>query len=263
MNPIVLFSGVSATAMATINLLLLSSHPGTAFLSTVPDFGNVTIQSDMYLHHQTLYLSQAAADTDTDAEDDRPDFFDRDQETRETESTELEAASPDFESSDNRVPWQPFIFRDANFSVWLPTNGTMATEERVVSTSLGPIEFELITTYVTPTTYSAAYSQPLDSEQIETPNLIFDAIQDEMLSDTGFDLTDETERFSELVPGASIPVRELVLTNAGERIVLRMGLVGERIYILGANEPLDDGGTIQPTTVQELYFNSFRYSPYY
>ena len=246
---------------------------GTAVLSVLMPFSYPIAPAFSMLAHQQAQGSENSVSSEAyrththisqgvnEANGDRPDFFERDQETLGSEASEIEAAFPPIEESDDDQ-WRPFIFREANFSVWLPVDGTMSSEIKVLDTSIGTIEFDLITNYHEPRTYSAAYSEILDAGQLESPELIFDAVLDEVIADTGFELDSESFTLNTSIPGLSIPMRDLVLRNNTEHIYLKMGLVGERVYVLGVNDPLGDDGVINRAAVEELYFSSFRYSPY-
>ena len=253
MDSKVLFAGSSALLSV---LVMVPQSLMWAFSSA--NYECVQASETVVSHCSGLYLSQSV----DEAQGDRPEFFERDQETLESETSEIEAAFPPIAEDHNEEEWRPFIFREANFSVWLPVAGTMSSEIKVLDTAIGTIEFDLITNYLEPRTYSAAYSEILAPEQLEAPDLIFGAVLDEVIADTGFELDSEESSINESIPGLSIPIRDLVLINNDERIYLKMGLVGERVYVLGVNDPLGDDGVIRRAAVEELYFSSFRYSPY-
>jgi hypothetical protein len=144
--------------------------------------------------------------------------------------------------------WQPVASKVGGFSILMPP-GIMFDEMETLKTAVGDLQFRVLSKNAGDSRYVAAYSDPLASSQLKDPKVILAAIAERVNPSQLFRLTGDRPVTIDKYPG-----RELAFSTDKEAIILRAYLVGDRVYVIGANR-LDKEAI---TNVTEKFFNSFR-----
>lgn len=183
--------------------------------------------------------------------DDRPDFFERGNQQFEREVRRMEQQNPDpvLTIQGDRLSWHRFIFRDGGFTIWMPL-GTVSEETEVLETSNGTLKFKVLATNPPSSRFITAYSEELNTGQLQDRELLLSAVRDRLLSKaSGFDLQGDQP----LILDGRIG-KEFTLQSEDETITFRVYLIEKRLYILGASQ--QSIGEISPQVI--TFFDSFQ-----
>ena len=192
---------------------------------------------------------------------DRPTFFrdgqmlmeqeiQRLQQQSEQDSSEIEHPSQLLTIDSGQLKWQKFLFRDGNFSVWMP-QGLQSFETIILDLVTSHLSFEVFATQPQNYRFVVAYSEVLKASQISNQNQLLLEVRDGIIKETNFVLLTDKEITWEKYLG-----KELNMKNEDEFISFRVYLINERVYILAAgqkNVKEDSENTIS-------FFDSFRFS---
>ncbi|MDJ0579981.1 hypothetical protein [Crocosphaera sp.] len=127
--------------------------------------------------------------------------------------------------------WQFIVFKQGGVSFWMPP-GILTNDEVLLATTLGDISFRSLVSHRDNQEYIAAYAENLTDEQVENIDVLLEAIKSEIPPEKGFQLTQERAVFLDKNVG-----KELTFSNQKEIIILRLYLVGNRLYALGVRYP--------------------------
>ncbi|NEP71425.1 MAG: hypothetical protein F6K25_02805 [Okeania sp. SIO2G4] len=162
----------------------------------------------------------------------RPDFFEKGRLQIEQEMKQLETQKPQsvLTIESGQIEWQKFIFKEGDFTIWMPTGG-MTAEKEIIETENGNINFKVFASHPESARFVVAYSDVLNSKQLADKQDILVRVQHKIIDVTDFKLSRNdsynSERFS---------VREFVLANNVETITFRVYLAERRLYMIGASE---------------------------
>ncbi len=127
--------------------------------------------------------------------------------------------------------WQFIVFKQGGVSFWMPP-GILTNDEVLLATTLGDISFRSLASHRENQEYIAAYAENLTDEQVENIDVLLEAIKSEIPPEQAFELTQERAIFLDKNVG-----KELTFSNQKEIIILRLYLVGNRLYALGVRYP--------------------------
>lgn len=192
---------------------------------------------------------------------DRPTFFEDGQKYMEQEirrlelqqkpinqtPTNIEHPSQLLTIDDGELKWQKYLFRDANFSVWMP-QGTHMNESINVETKSGQIDFEVFATQPKSSRFIAAYSEDQNLTELGDEKQILSFIKQNILDRTNFKLQQEKNITFESNQGISLEMK-----NDQETIYFQIYVIDEKAYILGVS---DETNSYQKEITS--FFNSFR-----
>lgn len=127
--------------------------------------------------------------------------------------------------------WQFIIFREGGFSFWMPP-GVLSEEKVSIETTLGELDFRTLASDSEDRRYVVGYASSLTEEQIKEPNILLNAIRDRVAPKEAFKLTKQTAIKLDKYSG-----QELEFKDGEETIIMRVFLVGNRVYALGIRYP--------------------------
>lgn len=133
--------------------------------------------------------------------------------------------------SERSRSWQFIIFREGGFSFWMPP-GVLSDERVVLETSLGEVRFRTLASNAEDRRHVVAYADSLTDQQVKSPKILLEAIREKVAPADEFRLTGDREVTLDSHPG-----RELSFEDGDEAIVMRLYLVGRRVYGLGIRYP--------------------------
>jgi hypothetical protein len=155
---------------------------------------------------------------------------------------------PQIEFNFDSQAWQPFSSKTGGFIIMMPP-GILFDGTQTLKTTIGDLQFRVLSKTDGNSRYVVAYSDPLAPSQIKSPRAILEAISERVNPSNLFRLTGNKPIKIDNFLG-----RELMFSLNKESIVLRAYLIGDRVYVIGANR-LDKEAI---TNVTEKFFNSFR-----
>ncbi|MEM9537696.1 MAG: hypothetical protein AAGA40_18740 [Cyanobacteria bacterium P01_E01_bin.45] len=160
----------------------------------------------------------------------RPDFFEESQQSLDDEILRFqqERPAPGFNLDSGFMSWQPAIFREGGFSIYVPM-GVLTEELETVVTAEGDLEFDVFAVHSSTSRFVVAYANRGD-EQAEQDELL-DTLRVAVIEATEFEVGVEAETELEGQPG-----RELQLFDDEESIAVRLILTDDRIYVVGIRQ---------------------------
>lgn len=173
------------------------------------------------------------------------------QQQQPTSQQMLEHPSQLLTIDDRELRWQKYIFRDAGFSIWMPS-AIQSNETVIIDTSFGQINFNVFATHPQNQRYISAYSTPLNPPALNNPNTLFEQIKEAIIARTEYQLKDEQEISRETYSG-----RQLIMEKDGEIITFKIYLIGSRVYVLAASQ--EESSQISDDVIS--FFDSFRLLP--
>ncbi|MDJ0508611.1 MAG: hypothetical protein QNJ64_05055 [Crocosphaera sp.] len=189
---------------------------------------------------------------------DRPNFFRdgqrlMDQEIQrlqqQSETSNIEHPSQLLTIDTGELRWQKLLFRDGNFSVWIP-QGIQSNETVNISLGENNLSFEVLASHPQNYRFVAAYSDILNRDQIINPEELLIQVRDGIVQETNFTLmTDESFTWQQYRG------RNLTMKDEDELISFRVYLIDNRVYVLAG------GQKNQTANVPEIivsFFDSFR-----
>ncbi|MDY7007031.1 MAG: hypothetical protein SWX82_24670 [Cyanobacteriota bacterium] len=180
-----------------------------------------------------LYNSRQTIDKQTRFSlNNRPDFFEKGRLQIEQEMKKLEIQKPQsvLTIEFGQIEWQKFIFKEGNFTIWMPTGG-MTAETEIIETDNGNINFKVFASHPKSARFVVAYSGFLNSNQLAQKQDILVKVKNKIIDVKDFELSRDNSYKS-----SGFSVREFVLTNDVETITFRFYLAGKRLYMIGASE---------------------------
>lgn len=193
---------------------------------------------------------------------DRPTFFrdgqrlmeqeiQRLQQQSETSSSEVEHPSQLLTIDTEQLRWQKFLFRDGNFSVWMP-QGIQSLETIILELNSDNLAFEVFATQPKTYRFVAAYSEELKASQLAKPAQLLQEIKEGIIRKTSFTLLTDKEITWQQYPG-----KALIMKDQDELISFRLYLINQRIYILAAGQNQNHENVSKNIL---SFFDSFRLS---
>ena len=189
---------------------------------------------------------------------DRPSFFRdgqrlMDQEIRRLEQNSdpgnVEHPSQLLTIDTGQLRWQKLLFRDGNFSVWMP-QGIKSSETVILNLGDNNLSFEVLASHPQNYRFVAAYSDNLNSDQISDSEQLLSQVKEGIITETNFTLlTDET------ITWQQYQGRKLTMKDEDELISFRVYLINNRVYVLAAGQK-EQTATVPETIVS--FFDSFR-----
>ncbi|NEO57642.1 MAG: hypothetical protein F6K54_33985 [Okeania sp. SIO3B5] len=162
----------------------------------------------------------------------RPDFFKKGRLQIEREIKQLETQKPQsvLTIESGQIEWQKFLFREGDFTIWMPTGG-MTAEREIIETENGNINFKVFASHPESARFVVAYSDVLNSKQLADKQDILARVQNQIVDVKNFKLSRNYPYNSERFLG-----REFILKNDVETITFRVYLAEKRLYMTGASE---------------------------
>ncbi|PZV17416.1 MAG: hypothetical protein DCF20_06175 [Pseudanabaena sp.] len=155
---------------------------------------------------------------------------------------------PQIEFNFDPNAWQTFSSKSGGFVIMMPP-GIMFDETETLKTAIGDLQFRVLSKHDGNSRFLVAYSDRLAPSQIKSPKAILTAIAERVNPTNLFRLTANRPINIDNFLG-----RELMFSTAKESIVMRAYLVGDRVYIIGANRLTKSA----IANVNEKFFKSFR-----
>lgn len=190
---------------------------------------------------------------------DRPTFFRDGQQRMEQEIqrlqqqqvplTDLEHPSQLLTIETEQLRWQKFLFRDSNFSVWMP-QGIQSLETIILEVDNSQLPFKVYATQTLGYRFVTAYSESLTPSQLSNSAQLLSAVKTAIIQKTNFTLLTDKE----IVWQESVG-QEFTLNQADELISFRVYLINQRLYILAARQ--NDAAETTSDIVLS-FFDSFR-----
>ncbi|MDL5045193.1 hypothetical protein QQ054_03940 [Oscillatoria amoena NRMC-F 0135] len=185
---------------------------------------------------------------------DRPDFFERGQEQLQQEIDRLQTQPIDpangvLSVEAGAVQWQPTLLEEAGISILLPA-GEQSQQRQTLETIQGAIEFQLLSVQAGNSRYLTGYALNLSPTQVQDPAQLLAAAGAAIESDPAV-----TRLSDRAIALGTYPGRELFLTSQNRQLVVRLYVVGQRMYLLSATQPL---GTPSLTAATVQFFESFQ-----
>ena len=190
---------------------------------------------------------------------DRPTFFRDGQQRMEQEIqrlqqqqvplTDIEHPSQLLTIETGQFRWQKFLFRDSNFSVWMP-QGIQSLETVTLEVDSSQLPFEVYATQTPGYRFVTAYSESLTPSQLSNSSQLLSEVKTAIIQKTNFTLLTDKEIVWEESVG-----QEFTLNKEDELISFRVYLINQRLYILGA-EQNDTAETTSDIVIS--FFDSFR-----
>jgi hypothetical protein len=150
--------------------------------------------------------------------------------------------------SKNSRSWQFIVFQSGGFSFWMPP-GILTEETVVLNTSVGSLSFRTLAANGEDRRYVVAYAEKLTPAQLQSPQVLLEAIRDKVAPANQFQLKQQREITIDKYPG-----RELILENDKEIIIFRAYLAKEKVYVLGVHTP--KANPLNRET--QAFFNAFQ-----
>lgn len=162
----------------------------------------------------------------------RPDFFEKGRLQIEQEMKQLETQKPQsvLTIESGQIEWQKFLFKEGDFTIWMPTGG-MTAETEVIEIKNGKINFKVFASHPESARFVVAYSDVLNSKQLADGKDVLVRVKNKIIEVKNFKLSRDYPYNSERFLG-----REFVLDNDVETITFRVYLAGKRLYMIGASE---------------------------
>jgi hypothetical protein len=188
---------------------------------------------------------------------DRPSFFQDGEEFIEREIQKLEQQQSSQEGNNPPMPltidnrelrWQKFIFREGEFSVWMP-EGMQSEETVVLDTTAGEMAFKAFATHPKTYRFLAAYSDKINASAIQNPETFLASVRDSIVAKTNFQLTSDRAISWKQYSG-----KQLSLQGEEETITYRVYLIGQRVYLLAVGQK----NTEKVSQEAINFFDSFR-----
>ena len=160
----------------------------------------------------------------------RPNFFEESQENLDSEIQRFsqERPAPAFGLDSGFMAWQPAIFREGGFSVYVP-QGVLTEEAEVMPTAEGELEFDVFAVHSSTRRFVVAYADRPEEKADSTE--LLDTLRDAVIESTDFEVGLESDAILEGVPG-----RELQLSDDKESISGRIFLADNRIFLVGVRQ---------------------------
>lgn len=181
----------------------------------------------------------------------RPRFFEEGYQQLEERIQQLERSQAEPEPllaiDPNELQWQELISQTAGFRLLIPI-GLASDSVRSLSLPSEDLEFDLYSSNQTQFRFVVAFSNPLQ-DPIEDPQILFEQLQDQIIADSEFEVTD-----SDSMTWQGFPGYRMELTDEDERIELRLILVEDRIYALGVGQQAE----VDLGDAPEQFFDSFQ-----
>jgi hypothetical protein len=127
--------------------------------------------------------------------------------------------------------WQFIIFREGGFSFWMPP-GVLSEEKVSLETAVGELNFRTLASDTEDRRYLVGYASSLTDQQIKEPQILLNAIRDQVAPKDEFKLTEQRDINLDQYLG-----KELQFTDREETIIVRVYLVGNQVYALGIRYP--------------------------
>ncbi|MGK7912632.1 MAG: hypothetical protein AB4050_14325 [Synechococcus sp.] len=177
----------------------------------------------------------------------RPDFFEESQQSLDDEILRFqqESPAPGFSLDGGFMSWQPAIFREGGFSVYVPM-GVLTEEFETVASAEGDLEFDVFAVHSSTSRFVVAYAVRPE-EQADSAELL-DTLRVAVIEATDFTVGVETETELEGQIG-----RELTLLDDEESITVRIILTDERVYVVGIRQLQ----SIESTELASTFLDSF------
>jgi hypothetical protein len=188
----------------------------------------------------------------------QPDFFEQGQEqiNREIQRLQQQPPPPPLQLDTTQSGWQPMIFQDGGFSVWMPA-GIITEESETVDAATGTLQFKLIATNAAASRFVVAYADRPDAQTTD-PAALFTAVRDAAIVRTAFEVTEEHSITLDNYPGLAVQLQKtgeaIRMQNEDEVITLRMYLIENHIVVLGVRQITN----AMPSTASETFFRSFQ-----
>lgn len=157
---------------------------------------------------------------------------------------------PTIPVAQNSQAWQPIFFRAGGFSFWMPP-GTLSEENVVLSTQVGKVSFRTLTANSDNARYVVGYADQLTNDQLKNPQLLLNAITNQVISTQKFTLV----RNQPITQGG-VPGRELIYQSDTAVIAFRAFLRQNTAYVIGAKTPKSEGVPPRKTTI---FLSSFEF----
>ncbi|MGK7938648.1 MAG: hypothetical protein AB4062_00520 [Crocosphaera sp.] len=189
---------------------------------------------------------------------DRPSFFRdgqqlMDQEIQrlqeQSDSNNVEHPSQLLTIDTGELRWQKLLFRDGNFSVWMP-QGIKSSETVILNLGNNNLSFEVLATHPQSYRFVAAYSDTLNQDQLSNPERLLSQVKEGIIQETNFTLiTDEP------ISWQQYQGIKLTMKDEDELISFRVYLINDRVYVLAGGQK-NQTANITETIVS--FFDSFR-----
>ncbi|MEA5532921.1 hypothetical protein [Crocosphaera sp. XPORK-15E] len=171
------------------------------------------------------------------------------QQQQATPLTEIEHPSQLLTIDTGQLQWQKFLFRDGNFSVWMP-QGIQSLETITLDLGNSKLSFEVFATQPKPYRFVAAYSEDLTSSQLTNPTQLLLEVKEGILKQTNFTLLTDKDITWQQYLG-----KELTMKHENELISFRVYLINQKLYVLAAGQ----NNNIENISSNMLnFFDSFR-----
>ena len=189
---------------------------------------------------------------------DRPSFFRDGQRSMEQEIQRLqEQSSPDnvehpsqlLTIETEELRWQKVVFRDGNFSVWIP-QGLQSSETVLISLGESNLSFEVVASHPQNYRFVAAYSPSLEPKQIINSEQLLNQVKEGIVKETNFTLLTDDNIVWQQYNG-----KKLTMKDEDELISFRVYLINNRVYILAGGQSYNNQ-SISENIVS--FFDSFR-----
>lgn len=162
--------------------------------------------------------------------DTRPEFFEESQQSLDDEILRFqeERPAPGFSLDGGFVSWQPAIFREGGFSVYVPP-GVLTEESETVASAEGDLEFDVFAVHSSTSRFVVAYADRAEEKAENEP--LLETLEVAVLEATEFDVGVESDIELDGRPG-----RQLELVDDEESITVRIILADERVYVVGVSQ---------------------------
>lgn len=189
---------------------------------------------------------------------DRPTFFRDGQRLMEQEIQRLQQqSSPNniehpsqlLTIDTEQIRWQKIVFRDGNFSVWMP-QGVQSSETVIISIGENNLSFEVIATHPQNYRFVAAYSDSLNPEQMYDSEQLLNQVKQGIIKETNFTLLAD-----ESITWNQYRGKKLTMKDEDELISFRVYLINSKVYVLAARQNHNNQNTSENIV---SFFESFR-----
>ncbi|MDJ0843491.1 hypothetical protein [Crocosphaera sp.] len=189
---------------------------------------------------------------------DRPTFFRDGQRLMEQEIQRLQQqSSPNniehpsqlLTIDREQIRWQKIVFRDGNFSVWMP-QGIQSSETVIISLGENNLSFEVVATHPQNYRFVAAYSDNLNPEQLYDSEQLLNQVKEGIIKETNFTLLKDESLTWQQYRG-----KKLTMQDEDELISFRVYLISSKVYVLAARQNHNNQNTSKNIV---SFFESFR-----
>lgn len=182
---------------------------------------------------------------------DRPDFFEQGDEEFETEIRRFERglSVPDASITvdETDLSWSRLVLRGGGFTIFIP-QGTISEESKIIETDQEKIEFNIVASHPSSSRFVAAYSEELDTQNLDSASLL-EKTRDRIIeNNAGFTTNTDVDLTFDDYSG-----KEFTLESKEEIITFRLLLIEQRLYVLAVNQ---NKGTVSAESVA-IFFDSF------